>query len=89
MIYELKQYACNDCGELSDVLDTDQQIPKGWLTTSRLTHYCPKCAKKHVIASEIARLELEKQSIINQMESQRLKTLLTSMLNGINEPFPP
>lgn len=47
MIYELKQYACNDCGELTDVLDTDQQIPKGWLTTSRLTHYCPKCAKKH------------------------------------------
>lgn len=47
MIYELKQYACNDCGELTDFLDTDQQIPKGWLTISTLTHYCPKCAKKH------------------------------------------
>ena len=34
------------------------------------------------VDSEIARLELEKQSIINQMENQRQTTLLMSMLNG-------
>lgn len=40
------------------------------------------------VHSEIARLELEKQSIMNQMDNQRQTTLLTSMLNGIYKPFP-
>ena len=34
------------------------------------------------VDSEIARLELEKQSILNQMDCQRQTTLLMSMLNS-------
>jgi uncharacterized Zn finger protein (UPF0148 family) len=41
------------------------------------------------VDSEIARLELEKQSIMNQMENQRQTTLMMSLLNGIYKPFPP
>lgn len=39
------------------------------------------------VASEIARLELEKQSIMNQMDNQRQTTLLMSMLNGNYKPL--
>jgi uncharacterized Zn finger protein (UPF0148 family) len=41
------------------------------------------------VDSEIARLELEKQSIMNQMENQRQITLQTLILNGYYKPFPP
>ena len=46
MEYELKQYGCNKCGRLSDVLDPDEKLPNGWVIgESRFTHYCPECAK--------------------------------------------
>lgn len=41
------------------------------------------------VDSEIARLELEKQIIINQIENQRQTTLQTLILNGYYKPFPP
>lgn len=47
MKYDLKQYGCNDCGNLSEVLDPDARLPEGWISTGRGTHYCPECAKKH------------------------------------------
>lgn len=43
----LKQYMCNDCGKLSDILDCDQKLPKGWLMISSHRHYCDRCASKH------------------------------------------
>jgi hypothetical protein len=48
MLYEAKQYGCNDCGQLTEFLDVDQPIPKGWLYISERTHYCPKCAPNHL-----------------------------------------
>jgi hypothetical protein len=41
------------------------------------------------VDAEIARIELEKQSIMNQMDNQRQTTLLMSMLNGNYKPFHP
>lgn len=52
MEYELKQYGCNKCGKLSDVLDPDAKLPKGWVIVSKLTHYCPECAKTIKIPEE-------------------------------------
>ena len=43
----LIQYICDDCGKLSDVLDCDQSLPKGWLMISSHTHYCNECADNH------------------------------------------
>ncbi len=48
----LKQFVCNDCGKLSDVLDIDASLPKGWIVISRNTHYCSKCAEKHICEDE-------------------------------------
>ncbi len=45
MKYDLVQYGCDVCGKLTDVLDVDQSLPKGWVTVSRLTCLCPTCAK--------------------------------------------
>jgi hypothetical protein len=45
MKYDLVQYGCDVCGELTDVLDVDQSLPKGWVVVSRLSHLCPTCAK--------------------------------------------
>ena len=45
MKYDLKQYGCDECGRLTEVLDVDQPLPKGWMRYSRFTHYCPDCAK--------------------------------------------
>lgn len=47
MEYPLKQIGCDDCGELTPVLDIDEQLPKGWVMISRFTHYCPRCKNKH------------------------------------------
>lgn len=41
------------------------------------------------VDAEIARIELEKQSIMNQMDNQRQTTLLMSMLNENYKPFHP
>lgn len=48
MIYELKQYGCDNCGQLSEILDIDQPLPKGWkyVDGCRFTVYCDKCAKQ-------------------------------------------
>ena len=48
MTYELVQYGCNECGVLSEVVEADSaQFPEGWITISKSTHYCDKCASKH------------------------------------------
>lgn len=47
MEYPLKQIGCNDCGKLTDVLDIDAKLPRGWMLISTLKHYCPECKKKH------------------------------------------
>lgn len=44
----LKQFMCNDCGALSEVLDIDASLPDGWIIITRHTHYCDKCAAKHI-----------------------------------------
>lgn len=49
MEYSLKQYACNYCCTLTEVLDFYQQLPNGWVQVSRFKHYCPECAKKPFI----------------------------------------
>lgn len=43
MKYDLVQYGCNMCGKLTDVLDVDQPLPKGWKAVTRFTHVCPQC----------------------------------------------
>jgi len=47
-VYELIQYGCDNCGDLTEVMDTDQQLPEGWVWVPDTRHgiYCPKCAKK-------------------------------------------
>ena len=52
MYIPLKQLQCNDCGKLSDVLDIDAKLPKGWLMISKHTHYCDKCESKHIHEQE-------------------------------------
>jgi predicted nucleic acid-binding Zn ribbon protein len=43
----LVQYQCDKCGNLTEVMDCDQPLPKGWtLGEGRHTHYCPKCSKR-------------------------------------------
>lgn len=46
-LYELKQYGCDNCGALTEVLDPDQSLPKGWVFGKSFRKcYCPECAKK-------------------------------------------
>ena len=47
-VYELVQYGCDNCGTLTEVMDPDQQLPKGWVWLPETRHgiYCPECAKK-------------------------------------------
>lgn len=51
MEYPLKQYGCDKCGKLSEVLDPDQPLPKGWTYVGDLmeTLYCPKCSRNKKI----------------------------------------
>ena len=47
MDYHLIQYGCDNCGELTEVMDCDQPLPEGWTTgEGRHTHYCPQCSKR-------------------------------------------
>jgi len=51
MKYDLVQYGCDRCGELTDVLDPDDHMPDGWVILmpdqdDRFKHLCPKCAKE-------------------------------------------
>ena len=46
MKLDVVQYMCDGCGRLTDFLDPDQQLPKGWTWgSSRFIHYCPDCSK--------------------------------------------
>lgn len=46
MDYPLVQYSCDNCGKLTEVMDCDEPLPKGWTYGDGLhTHYCPKCSK--------------------------------------------
>ena len=48
MEYHLIQYGCDNCGALTEVLDSDQQLPKGWSYVGELMEnlYCPECSKR-------------------------------------------
>lgn len=52
MEFELKQYQCDCCGKLTDVLDPDQKLPDGWKvmipSSDKYKHLCPECAKKYI-----------------------------------------
>ena len=43
MKYNLIQYGCDCCGNLTPVLDADQPLPKGCISITRFTHLCPNC----------------------------------------------
>lgn len=47
MEYPLVQYGCDSCGALTEVLDCDQPLPKGWTHVGDLmeTLYCPQCSR--------------------------------------------
>jgi predicted nucleic acid-binding Zn ribbon protein len=51
MKYPLVQYQCNNCGDLTDAMDCDERLPKGWVIVESNVHYCPKCSKiiKHIL----------------------------------------
>jgi len=62
MRYDLVQYGCDICGKLTDVLDVDQKLPKGWWMVSRLTHICPQCSERVEIENaEFVREKIEKE----------------------------
>ena len=47
MKYDLVQYQCNKCGNLTPVMDCDERLPKGWVFgKSRFEHFCPNCSNK-------------------------------------------
>ena len=53
-VYELKQFGCDNCGALTDVLDPDESIPKGWIYgDGRHECYCPDCVRRLGIKTEI------------------------------------
>lgn len=51
MKYDLVQYGCDICGNLSEVLDPDQNIVDfGWkivFDDKAITHLCPECSLKY------------------------------------------
>lgn len=54
MDYPLVQYSCDNCGELTEVMDCDEPLPKGWTYGDGIhTHYCPKCSSKKNKIKEI------------------------------------
>ena len=53
MKYDLVQYGCDKCGELTPVMDPDEKMPEGWVVLMpfdeerhKYRHLCPKCAKE-------------------------------------------
>jgi hypothetical protein len=52
MEFELKQYQCDCCGKLTDVLDPDQKLPDGWKVmipgSDKYKHLCPECTRKYI-----------------------------------------
>lgn len=46
MDYPLVQYGCDKCDTLTEVMDCDEPLPKGWTFGDGYhTHYCPECSK--------------------------------------------
>lgn len=46
MKYQLVQYQCNECGDLTGVMDCDERLPQGWVIRGSNVHFCPNCSKK-------------------------------------------
>ena len=47
------QYICNNCGKLSEILDPDTGLPKGWKYGDGIdTHFCEKCCENKNIKLE-------------------------------------
>ena len=93
MEFELKQYQCDCCGCLSDVLDPDQKLPDGWKViipdSDKYKHLCPECAKKFVLESLYNLRKL--CDVFNQMSGSLYSEICTDEMNKIiqilNETF--
>lgn len=93
MEFELKQYQCDCCGKLTDVLDPDQKLPDGWKIiipgSDKYKHLCPECAKKYIRESLY---KLQKLSdAFNQMGGSLYSGICADEMNDIiltlNETF--
>ena len=93
MEFELKQYQCDCCGCLSDVLNPDQRLPDGWKTiipdSDKYKHLCPECTKKFVLESLY---NLQKLcDVFNQMGGSLYSEICADEMNKIirilNETF--
>ena len=93
MEFELKQYQCDCCGCLSDVLDSDQKLPDGWKViipdSDKYKHLCPECAKKFVLESLYNLRKL--CDTFNQMSGSLYSEICADEMNKIiqilNETF--
>ena len=93
MEFELKQYQCDCCGCLSDVLDPDQKLPDGWKViipdSDKYKHLCPECAKKFVLESLYNLRKL--CDVFNQMGGSLYSEICADEMNKIirilNETF--
>ena len=93
MEFELKQYQCDCCGCLTDVLNPDWKLPDGWKViipdSDKYKHLCPDCAKKFVLESLY---NLQKLcDIFNQMSGSLYSEICADEMNKIiqilNETF--
>lgn len=93
MEFELKQYQCDCCGKLTDVLDPDQKLPDGWKImipgSDKYKHLCPECTKKYIRESLY---KLQKLSeAFNQMGGSLYSGICADEMNDIiltlNETF--
>ena len=93
MEFELKQYQCDCCGCLTDVLDLDQKLPDGWKViipdSDKYKHLCPECAKKFVLESLYNLRKL--CDVFNQMSGSLYSEICADEMNKIiqilNETF--
>ena len=93
MEFELKQYQCDCCGCLTDVLDPDQKLPDGWKviipSSDKYKHLCPECARKFVLESLYNLQKL--YDIFNQMSGSLYSEICADEMNKIiqilNETF--
>ena len=93
MEFELKQYQCDCCGCLSDVLDPDQKLPDGWKViipdSDKYKHLCPECAKKFVLESLYNLRKL--CDVFNQVSGSLYSEICADEMNKIiqilNETF--
>ena len=93
MEFELKQYQCDCCGCLTDVLDSDQKLPDGWKViipdSDKYKHLCPECAKKFVLESLYNLRKL--CDVFNQVSGSLYSEICADEMNKIiqilNETF--